>query len=90
MTTLYTVHSPEGVFLMKAPMMVIAAAFNLRREAVQRVVAETKLNQISSVHFNGRPSLLNLAEIKIEMVLSNKELAAADRVAVAKLYGETK
>jgi len=65
MTTTYTVRSFEGIFLMTAPMMVIAAAFKLHRDAVRRVIAETDLNQVASVHFNGRPALLNLVGIKV-------------------------
>jgi hypothetical protein len=66
-TQLYNVYSSrEDTFLMSAPMMVIAAAFNLRREAVKRIVIELDTGLPSSTcHFNGRSPMLNLEAIKV-------------------------
>jgi hypothetical protein len=71
MTKLYDVFSVRNeaideTYLMTAPMMVVAAAFNLPREAAKRVEFELGNNvPFSSVHFNSRRSILNLDQILI-------------------------
>jgi len=56
----------RGALLMTAPMAVISAAFELHSDATERVVLELDHGPYSIVHFNGKPSLLDVEAILIE------------------------